>query len=256
MLKNFYSDTFDIIIQAGQSNAQGCGFGPVNDPFVPAETIWAMAPDLTVAQARESASGNRVIGNFALNFANLYVKNGFLAPGRKVLILLSALGGTGFSDGRWKAGDDLHERLLQMTGAAMALNPANRAAAFLWHQGETDAILGASRSYYERHFAALIKAVRSACRDDRLPFIAGDFVWDWKKRNMDLCEPVISALRSRCSADGRGRFVETNGLKSNAEENRGWEAVDPEEAIHFSRRSLYLLGERYFKAYKAAASRS
>ena len=39
MLKNFTNEKYDIIILAGQSNAEGSGFGPVEDPFVPDERV-------------------------------------------------------------------------------------------------------------------------------------------------------------------------------------------------------------------------
>ena len=40
MLKDFSGQKFDIIVQAGQSNAEGCGFGAVAEPFQPDEKIW------------------------------------------------------------------------------------------------------------------------------------------------------------------------------------------------------------------------
>ena len=35
MLKDFRSEVFDIVIQGGQSNADGSGFGPADEPFEP-----------------------------------------------------------------------------------------------------------------------------------------------------------------------------------------------------------------------------
>ena len=35
MLHDFTKDKFDIIIQAGQSNAEGAGLGSVEEPYVP-----------------------------------------------------------------------------------------------------------------------------------------------------------------------------------------------------------------------------
>ena len=33
---------FDIVIQAGQSNANGCGLGPVSEEYQPTEKIWQL----------------------------------------------------------------------------------------------------------------------------------------------------------------------------------------------------------------------
>ena len=39
LLKQFENEKFDIIVLAGQSNAQGHGMGPVEDPFVASDRI-------------------------------------------------------------------------------------------------------------------------------------------------------------------------------------------------------------------------
>jgi hypothetical protein len=251
MLKDFRTERFDVIIQAGQSNAEGCGYGPVEAPFVPNDSIWTLNPDFTISKTCESVRENRIAGNFAFSFAESYMKKGLLAPDRKLLVILSAVGGTGFSDNRWKVGDDLYERLMQMIRTSMELNPENRAAVFLWHQGETDAVLNADYGFYFEHFTNLMSAVRKECRDVKLPFGAGDFVQDWKKDkdNNKFCLPVIKAISDVCAGDTYGRFVETDGLKSNAEEKGSDHPADLEDKIHFSRRSLYALGERYFDAF-------
>jgi hypothetical protein len=42
MIIDFTDQEFDIVIQAGQSNAEGCGQGPVNNPYVQNTQIWYM----------------------------------------------------------------------------------------------------------------------------------------------------------------------------------------------------------------------
>ena len=69
---------------------------------------------------------------------------------------------------------------------------------------------------------------------------------------MEVCIPVVDAIRAVCRDCGSGAFVETDGLLSNMQELRrnplGWE--DP---IHFSRKSIYILGRRYFEAWREIA---
>ena len=61
-------------------------------------------------------------------------------------------------------------------------------------------------------------------------------------------QDIFDAIRAVCADCGRGGFVETADLKSNAQEGiehpLGWY-----DDIHFSRRSIYELGKRYFAAY-------
>ena len=252
MLRDFSKEVFDVLIQAGQSNSEGYGFGPVDDPWQPDERVWYLNADLTVTPAVEKVTGNEIQSNFSLSFAREYVGNGFLAEGRKLLILRAAVGGTGFLDNQWKPQDPLFLRMADMTREALALNPANRPVGLLWHQGENDASLGATFEIHYDHLMTLVRLVREQCGDEKMPFIAADFVHHWKNDNIGICTPVVDAMRAVCADCGSGAFVETDGLLSNRQElNRdplGWE--DP---IHFSRKAIYELGRRYFAVYREIA---
>ncbi len=107
MLKNFSDESFDIIIQAGQSNSDGTGYGNAENPFVPNDDVWYLNSNFTITQACELAEGNLIRSNFSLSFARKYIKNGLLKNGRKLLIIRAAVGGTGFRDKRWGLSDDL-----------------------------------------------------------------------------------------------------------------------------------------------------
>ena len=249
MLKDFTKEKFDVLIQAGQSNSEGYGFGPVEEPYRENDRVWYLNGDFTLTPAAEKVTGNEIQSNFSLAFADEYVKNGYLAEDRKLLIVRSAVGGTGFLDGNWKPEDLLFLRMMEMTRCAMELNPENRLRALLWHQGETDAECRATFAVHYGHLSTLVRLVREGFGVPDLPFAAGDFVQHWKGDHLDICEPVISAMRAVCRDCGNGAFVETDGLLSNMQELRrnplGWE--DP---IHFSRKSIYILGRRYFEAWR------
>ena len=139
MLRDFTEDKFDILIQAGQSNAEGYGFGPVDEPWQPDERVWTLNENFTISLAAEKVTGNQIQSNFSFAFAREYLNSGRLAEGRKLLILRAAVGGTGFLDNHWKPEDDLYLRMLDMIRTASGLNPENTPVALLWHQGETDA---------------------------------------------------------------------------------------------------------------------
>ena len=241
MLKDFSKERFDIIIQGGQSNADGTGFGDADAPFENDGRIWYLKPDFTVSLACERVGGNNIAGDFSLAFSTKYIKAGLLAGGRNLLIIRAAVGGTGFSDKRWGPKDDLFLKLVEMIKTARGLNPENRFAAFIWHQGETD--WGAS---FETHFvnlSVLLNAVRAETGNPKLPFAAGDFVPRWRDANTAGEEqPVRRAVREVCAQRQPAVFVDSEGLLSNAQKNGG------DDTIHFCRDSLNVFGGRYFDA--------
>ena len=249
MLKDFSSEAFDIIIQAGQSNADGTAHGPIEDYYEPNQDVWYMNGNFVITEAVERVIyGNEIRSNFSLSFSREYINNGLLKEGRKILILRTAVGGTGFLDNRWKLTDDLYLRMMEMIRTALSLNPENRLVALLWHQGETDALHHASYDTHYNHLMTLLRSVRDEFGVPELPFVAGDFVKQWENAHLDICTPVVDAIRAVCRDSAKALFVESDGLLSNAEE------VYPNntrlnDTIHFSRRSIYELGRRYFEAY-------
>ncbi len=243
MLKDFSKEEFDIIIQAGQSNSEGCGQGDVENPYAANESIWYLNNDFTISMAQERIWGNSVVGDYSLSFAREYIESGKLMSGRKILIIRSAVGGTGFLDNRWKPHDDLYLRMMEMIKTAVELNPKNKIVVFLWHQGETDAILNADHDTHYNNLKTLINNVRTTFEYDDLPFIAGDFVHHWKNENINICTPVIDAIKAVCADIGYSMFVETEGLQSNDQR------IGNQDTIHFAREALYQLGVKYFKAF-------
>lgn len=251
MLLDFSKKNFDIIIQAGQSNAEGYGFGDVENAYQPNPSVWYLNGDFTITPAAELVANNGVQSNFALSFAQRYIEKNLLSEGRELLILRCAVGGTGFLDNRWNLTGDLYLRMMDMIKTALSLNPSNRLVAFLWHQGETDALNNADFETHYNNLSTLLNNVTTTFNATSLPFIAGDFVHDWKDNNLAICEPVIKAIKKICAEHTNGRFVESEGLKSNAQviptnHPLGWGDTD---VIHFSRASLYELGNRYFDAF-------
>ena len=254
MLHDFTQDKFDVIIQAGQSNSEGYAFGHVDAPYQPDGRVWYLNQDGTVTLAAEKVAGNGIQSNFAPSFAREYLNAGRLAEGRKLLIVRSAVGGTGFLDNHWKLTDDLYLQMVEMTRTALSLNPENRLVALLWHQGETDAGCHATYDQHYNHLMTLVQSVRKTFETPNLPFVAGDFVHHWRDANAEICAPVLKAIRAVCADCGCGGFVETDGLNSNAQEEidhpLGWGGGD---TIHFSRRSIYELGLRYFAKFTEIA---
>ena len=279
LIKEFSNEKFDIIILAGQSNAQGHGMGPVEEPFVASDRIMYLCDNsnihfekneqgedylflpeecqksIRVAQEVgefDKPDGQRV-GNLSLIFAKKYLNNGLLDDGRKLLIIHSAVGGTGFAKKQWGVGNVLYERLVDMTKVALELNPENRIVAILWHQGEHDAFENADMKYEDRsdfYYSSI-----SSMFDDyfdrfslkNVPIIAGGFCDEWYLKNKEACDAVIDGTKRFLQAVN-GRFVESAGLLSNNQKIHNY------DDIHFCRESLYILGEKYYSEFEAILS--
>ncbi|MCL2820772.1 MAG: sialate O-acetylesterase [Oscillospiraceae bacterium] len=242
MLYDFSKEKFDIIIQGGQSNAEGCGIGAVPEPFESRGEILMMENDFTVMTAREKVWGNDAVGNFVFSYADRYIKDGWLKDGRKILILLAAVGGTSFHAKQWGLQDELFLKMIDMLKTALALNPKNQVVAFLWHQGESDTE-NPNRDRHYNNLTALVKNIRKTAGQEKLPFIAGDFVHHWKNDNIEICKPIITAIKDVCADIENAAFVDTDGLQSNSEKTGN------DDTIHFSREALYQLGNRYYAAF-------
>ena len=254
-------EKYDIIILAGQSNAEGTGYGPVEKEYVPnenvltldAEKIVEVAPEgmrvtyldkpLVIKTAEESISADgQTVGCFALRFATRYVEAGLLEEGRKLLIVRAAIGGTGFQKGNWGLTAPLYLKLLEMTDYALSLNPENKVVAFLWHQGEHDAFEGNLPENYKKQLFEMFTDARA--RYGNMPVITADFANEWKTLNIEICAPIIEVIKEVSRDLGNAAFVETADLLSNNQ------TLQNGDTIHFSKQSLYILGGRYFNAFQ------
>lgn len=252
-------EKYDIIIQGGQSNADGSGIGPVSQEFLPNSNIKYLNAkkhvDLVeeglrieyvdepfiIEEAHERFVNGNTVGDFALTFAEDYIKNNRLELGRKLLIIRGAIGGTGFYKGHWGLQDKVYLKLLEMIEYALKLNPENRIVAFLWHQGEHDAFEGNPAENYYKQLTDMLKGVRS--RYGMMPFIAGDFVSDWKSKNLASCEPIVDVIRRVVAENTRSGFVETLDLLSNNQKTQNG------DELHFCREALHELGHRYYALF-------
>ncbi len=269
MIKNQLSSPADIIILAGQSNAQGYGLGETDNPYIESEDVISLIDDVIPTYIKDDngndkfvmdensdyhleISGEEVVNGgkcacFALPFAKKYKEN-FLKNGRKLVIIKAAVGGTGFAHNQWGVGQCLYNRMIKMTDEALAMHKENKVVALLWHQGECDAFEKPELSANDReklHFSnlnALLKSVRA--HYGNIPFLAGGFVKEWSDKFKEQTNSVTSAIQNVCTGCQPAAFVPSDGLKSNNE------TIANGDDIHFCRESVYTLGERYFEAYR------
>lgn len=249
MLMDFTKERYDIIIQAGQSNSEGRGFGDSDHPYEPDERIWMMDGRGCISIGGEYVRENWVVAYPALTFAKRYIEAGLLEEGRKILIVRSAVGATGFCDHRWGMEDDLYHRMLEMTQDALDLNKDNRLVFFFWHQGETDAEGHSDYQTYYDNLYRLVTSTRKHFHMEFLPFIAGEFVREWISLNQEIAAPIMQATRDVCKEVGYAGFVTSENLLSN-----GAVGSRADDFIHFCRDASYELGRRYFDVYQKILS--
>lgn len=263
---NTKQEKFDIIIVAGQSNAEGCGQrelqaaeiihnrvyhlidancvrGDIDDsmrqPFIP-----------IIETAHEQACGDKKYANLSETFADKYLSDARLQQGRKILLIKAAVGGTSFAKKQWGIGCPLSNRLYQMADYALGLNNENRIVALLWHQGESDAIENAHLipteiyDFYYKTCKAQMTEIRERYKAFDFPIIAGEFVDDWANKNQPQCETVETAIRDICADIGNAAMVSSDELLSNDQ------SIHNGDHIHFCESAIYELGRRYYEAYK------
>ena len=248
---------YDIILQAGQSNADGYGHGPAEKPYAPDERILYFTAGTPAAGDYHPSEDAEVIvaaerpnpafgtddrlGDFSLGFAKAYADAGLLKEGRKLLIVRTAVGGTGFLKGYWRVGDPLYLRMQRMTDRALSLHSGSRLVAMLWHQGEHEAAFLNDPDRYRDQLRDVVESVRR--RYGPMPFICGGFCSQWAKENQPACDKITAVIREVAREVG-GAFVETADLRSNDQK------TGDGDTIHFCRESLQELGHRYFEAYR------
>jgi len=252
-------EKYDILIQAGQSNADGYGHGPAECPYVPDERILyytAGTPEagdyhpkregtiqIAAERPQAGAAPEDMLGDFSLSFAQRYVEAGLLAPDRKLLIVRTAVGGTGFLKHYWQLGDPLYLRMLEMTDHVLGLHPENRLVGLLWHQGEHEAAFENDPEVYHGQLRLVVESVRKYYGKPELPFVCGGFCNEWAQKNQPASDRIMDVIRSVAAETG-GAYVETLDLRSNNQKTG-----DGDE-IHFCREDLLVLGHRYFAAYQ------
>ena len=251
---------YDVFIQAGQSNAEGSGVGPVTEEYIPNERICYLEAPKTVdwigAQpivqfhdapfsleiGAEHGTRKHPVGDFSLTFAKTYLDAGLLAKGRKILIIRAAVCGTGFQKKHWGMDDILYRKMLEMADYALSLNPENKLKGILWHQGEHEVLEGNTGENYYRQLKRLIESMKERYAVPDLPFICGSFVSEWRKKNEEICRPILAVLR-QVAGEVHGIYIDADDLLSNNEK------IGNGDDIHFCRESLHILGRRYFEAY-------
>lgn len=272
--EQFINEKFDVILLIGQSNAEGHGFGPVENEYEPTDKIMQFIDSYPVMYrvnsegvevldvpkettyrinpvAENTRKGVGKLGCLAISFVKKYYDRYLSKSDRKVLLVRAAIGGTGFMRRQWTPDGVLTLRALDMLDTALSLNKENRLTAILWHQGESEAIDGKGKSYdelYSFYVSSLTRLISDFKEryGSEIPFLAGGHCDDWIPRFPTESVAITDATKAVFEKFDDVGYVETSGLGSNDRIQKGKYLDD----VHFNRPALYELGERYFNIYE------
>lgn len=239
---------YDIVVVAGQSNAAGSGepFSSVLDPPTPLiDQYGAKVRTIRAASEPLDFNGNPTGMGPGLQFARWYTAQ--LAPGRKVLLVPAAKGGTRLcsdSGESWRATrptPSLYAAAIAQTQEAITAAGAgtHRVAAVLWLQGEADSFVSTPAATYQTDLDNLIDAFRADLGDPRLPFIIGPMVHEWVA-NGSTGAPAGTAAQIRdVQADTPNRKPRTGYVPATADMPH-----DPADVIHWPGPAQRIIGRR------------
>ena len=233
---------YDVVLLAGQSNMVGFGLGfdaaidAQPDPRIEQLALDSKRIVAAVEPLQHPGSVNRV--GLGMSFARAYLQT--LPSPRKLLLVPSAVGDTGFLERRWNPGDDLFESAVKRMNAALAQDAGNCVAALLWHQGEADAEQNATSVQYAAHLDRMIQGFRSRIANAaQAPFVLGQFVPDWTPGPKVSQRAVGAAISETPNRVALTAVVSSAGLSSN---------IRAGDRIHFDAAGQRELGRRYFDA--------
>ena len=268
---NYDNSEYDIILLAGQSNAYGYGKGESDNPWQERDDVMMLKNDFKecykhpyenttyidiiaeedgyIEIAKENLENDKckTIGCFALTFAKMYAEK-YLKKGRKVLIVYTPVGGTGFKGEHWREADKMFLRMVDMMDSAISLNKNNKVVAVLWHQGEHDAYENRDlnfediKEFYDEKFGEFFNFVREKYGKD-IPFICAGFTPTFVNEFRKGSDAVLGVLQEKMKEENMAKFVDTSDLKSNAD-------IGLNDIYHFCKTALEILGARYFCAFE------
>ena len=156
-------------------------------------------------------------------------------PGDTLVLMPGADGGTGFSDLRWRVGDDHYLDAVARLNALFAANPDFVFGGFLWHQGEKD--VGLTASFYQTHLDAMIAGMRNdvTVAGPTTPFVLGQMV-------QSFYVGVAGREAIQAVTDDTPNRIAHTAVASSAG------LADKGDGLHFDGPSQRILGARYHAA--------
>ena len=147
MKEDFSKIAFDIIVVAGQSNAEGNGVSYGNKPdIIPGayeiidknkygmklkadgsyDDLDFVYPVETIIRELQERDINGIYNSdLSISFVKKYQKSRYFSPDRKILVIKTGYGGSGFAFDQHGVGNPLYLRMLDMINKGLSLNENN-----------------------------------------------------------------------------------------------------------------------------------
>ena len=266
-----------VFLTAGQSNAEGSNSDPILPEDAPNPRILALSccngsASLPPAQCFLNVSMDPLqpcIGAHGISFSRPFARSLLptLPASDLVVIVQTAIGGTGFFDGTWMAykGSGFMAAVAKLRRAWALLHapPYERfnvtLDGVLWHQGEDDAgdnfrNYSASTDVYLRtDIIPLVEALRNTSFIEfshaTLPFVCGQLLPVWVN---NASHPERAGVRDALALLPQyvpySGHAPSEGLLGDPLYRSGASG----SVIHFTGRSHRILGRRYYEAYLQA----
>ncbi|MBI1301964.1 MAG: hypothetical protein GC137_09970 [Alphaproteobacteria bacterium] len=235
------ADDYDVFLLAGQSNMVGFnGDGTVDGPNpkifeIDRDGNATLDKKIKLAEQPLQHDGGSA-GHIGLGytFAEQYIADN---PDKKVILVPTARGTTGFSSGEWTvATGSRYLDAVDRANEVMSYGTGTKTfKGILWHQGEQDTSM--SQAAYAAALDAMVAGLRADITGaSSAPFICGDLLPGW---NLPSSQSVRDALADTPNRDANSAFVASTSL------------ADGGDGIHFDAPSLRILGQRYYDAFTA-----
>lgn len=229
----------DVFIIAGQSNAVGIGapFDATLD--APSDGVFSFYKDrTTIARAQEPTDLDGTYADrigFGLQFGKLY----YAAAGRHVLLVQCGEGSTGFSNSRWRVGDDLYLAAIARANSALGSRTGNRLGGLLWHGGETDALASWTESQYATAFDAMVVGLRAGITGaSQMPVVVGGMLSAFVNGNVARA-PVQAALVATPGRITKAAYADPLSPT----------VLTSDDGVHFKATAQRTLAGRYYSAF-------
>jgi len=246
------TDAYDVFLIAGQSNTlNGCCKDPaiqkMDDSIMQLGRYGEDSLEVILAKEpldhHDNTRKERLdrIG-FAMTFAKLY-KETYLEEGRKILLIPTGHGGTGFIDGHWNPGDDYYEDAIMRVNYVFEKYPNSELKAILWQQGEKDVMK--KSNHYKADLDTMIVQIRRDIKSASIstPFFMGGMVpyWVSQKKRREVQQKDISQTPKRHL---NVWYVSPHDPFTISKKD------NDSDMVHYDAKGQIELGKRYFTQYQ------
>ncbi|TDR34341.1 sialate O-acetylesterase [Aquamicrobium defluvii] len=221
---------FDVVVLGGQSNMIARAVGSPVHP----NNVYQWTGSSIELPTNPLAHVGPVAGQFGpdVSFAEAYVAAN---PGRKLVFVPCADGGTSFSTGYWRQGGNGYNRMRDRVNALVAAYPNANIRAVLMQIGENDA-LAANGS-----FEADVDAFISNMRTDASATSGAKFLWGGMVQSYVNSQPGYRAFQ-----DVLANVGSRNSNCAYVDSESPTVLLDKGDGVHFDADGITEMGRRYF----------